>query len=221
MNDDNPFKPGALSRRGFLIAGIGAPAVLAACSHGAEASPTPVNPQGPPPPPVPPPRPLATKTCIATDDNIEGPFFKANAPSRVVLMKSGAKGTRLFLSGSVVDTRCRPIPGAVMEVWQADHRGDYDNRGFTFRARLQTRSNGGFDIKTIIPGRYLNGRRYRPAHIHVKLHAKGHASLTTQLYFQGDPYNQGDPFIRRSLIMPLRNHRAGKAASYRFVLART
>jgi len=226
MSNDNSPKPSNLSRRLFLAAGVGTPAALWVACNGAAAAP-PAAPHNPPTPvPVAPPatgkpgNALATKTCLATEDNIEGPFFTANAPSRVVLINKQAKGTRLFLSGRVVDTRCRPIAGAVMEVWQANHKGDYDNRGFRFRATLNTTRKGEFQITTIIPGRYLNGRRYRPAHIHVKLHAKGYASLTTQLYFQGDPYNQGDPFIRSSLIMPMRSHKGGKAASYQFVLSR-
>lgn len=194
-----------LNRRRFLLAGVGAPAaVWVACrTSGAAAGPQ-----------------VAAKSCVITEDNIEGPFFKAGAPSRVVMVNKATRGTRLWLSGRVVDTRCRPIAGATMEVWHADHTGDYDNTGFRFRATLQTDRSGGYALATIIPGRYLNGRRYRPAHIHVKLHAPGFKSLTTQLYFKGDPYNAGDPFIRRSLIMPLRNHNGGKAASYELVLAR-
>ena len=63
-------------------------------------------------------------------------------------------------------------------------------------------SDGSYSFKTIIPGHYLNGSQYRPAHIHVTVTAAGHKSLTTQLYFEGDPYNSIDPFIEDSLIMP-------------------
>jgi protocatechuate 3,4-dioxygenase beta subunit len=71
----------------------------------------------------------------------------------------------------------------------------------------------------LVPGRYLNGRRYRPTHVHVKLRAERHRALTTQLYFAGDPYNQGDDFIVSSLIMA--HERVGdvRPAAFDFVLA--
>ncbi len=59
---------------------------------------------------------------------------------------------------------------------------------------------------------------YRPAHIHVKVSAPGHAPLTTQLYFPEDPYNAGDPFIDRSLIMEVSPDRNALGARYDFVL---
>jgi catechol 1,2-dioxygenase len=70
-----------------------------------------------------------------------------------------------------------------------------------------------------VPGRYLNGRRYRPTHVHVKLRAAGHRELTTQLYFEGDPYNAGDDFIVSSLIMKHTKQDGARRASFDFVLA--
>src|SRR5690606_34392367 len=100
--------------------------------------------------------------------------------------------------------------GAVLDFWQADDDGGYDNDGvadppageFVLRGKVESDAAGGFSLKTIIPGHYLNGNQYRPAHIHVTVSAPGFASLTTQLYFEGDPYNEIDPFIIDSLIMP-------------------
>ena len=73
-------------------------------------------------------------------------------------------------------------------------------------------------MRTIVPGRYLNGRQYRPAHVHVKVRASGFAELTTQLYFPGDPYNDIDPFIHRSLIIGTEKARAGMLGHFDFVL---
>ena len=53
----------------------------------------------------------------------------------------------------------------------------------------------------MLPGRYLNGAQYRPAHVHVKVSAAGHVPLTTQLYFPDDPYNAIDPFIKNKQIV--------------------
>ncbi len=163
---------------------------------------------------------LAATTCTATEDNIEGPFFKAGAPHRASLVSAGTKGTRLQLDGRVLSSDCGVLAGAAIEFWHADHKGRYDNRGYRFRCRLETDDQGAYSLATIIPGRYLNGDQYRPAHIHVKLHAPGHVPLTTQLYFAGDPYNRVDPWIKDSLIMKPSDTRSGKKAVYDFVLAR-
>jgi protocatechuate 3,4-dioxygenase beta subunit len=56
---------------------------------------------------------------------------------------------------------------------------------------------------TIHPGKYLNGSQYRPPHIHYMVYADGHQPLTTQLYFDGEPDNKIDPFIKKSLIIKL------------------
>ena len=79
--------------------------------------------------------------------------------------------------------------------------------------------DGGYRLDTIIPGHYLNGNQFRPAHIHVKVSAPGYQLLTTQLYFEGDPYNDIDPFIEAPLIMTLEEDDAGgKTAQFDFVL---
>lgn len=160
----------------------------------------------------------AASSCSPTEDNIEGPFFKPGAPSRAVLADASTPGEKLTLSGRVLSRKCAPIAGAKIEIWHADHEGAYDNGGFSFRARLACDDHGAFALETIIPGRYLNGERYRPAHLHLKVAAQGHRPLTTQLYFEGDPYNEGDPFIRESLIMTLGASPWGKAATYDIVL---
>ena len=101
----------------------------------------------------------------------------------------------------------RGLAGVELDVWHATHDGHYDNDGtlkvpgYLLRGRLRTDAEGRYRLRTIIPGRYLNGRQYRPAHVHVKVRASGFAPLTTQLYFPGDPYNDIDPFIHRSLII--------------------
>ena len=114
---------------------------------------------------------------------------------------------------------CEPIAGAELDVWHADARGGYDLDGFYFRGVLVTDDRGRYELRTIVPGRYLNGDRYRPAHVHVKLRAAGHRTLTTQLYFAGDPYNDGDPFIVESLIMQSKQIGGTRRAAFDFVLA--
>ncbi len=145
-----------------------------------------------------PARLLAQDTCgPPTEPNIEGPFFRPRAPLRAEI------GSGLSLAGGVRDSRCRPMRDAVLEIWQADPSGEYDLAGDGFRARLRTNERGGYQLSTAFPGRYLDGATYRPAHIHVKVHANGRPPLTTQLYFPGDPYNDRDPWFRSSLVVQL------------------
>ena len=53
---------------------------------------------------------------------------------------------------------------------------------------------GEYAFKTILPGKYLNGRLYRPAHIHYRVTAKKSKELVSQIYFQGDPHIIEDPW---------------------------
>ncbi|MCB9662202.1 MAG: intradiol ring-cleavage dioxygenase [Sandaracinaceae bacterium] len=144
----------------------------------------------------------AQATCAPrTEDNIEGPFFRAGAPARTDLVVPDEAGVRVVLGGRVLDSSCRPIPGAVIEVWHADDAGDYDLAGFAHRGVLRCDAAGRYQLHTIVPGHYRVGSGFRPAHIHLEVHGRGHQSLTTQLYFPGDPHNERDPFIRSSLIL--------------------
>jgi protocatechuate 3,4-dioxygenase beta subunit len=163
-------------------------------------------------------RPAIAACGDPTAANIEGPFYKKGAPHRAILAGDKDAGERLVVTGAVRNTACEPIAGAEMEIWQADASGAYDNDGFHLRGALTTDKHGRWELHTITPGRYLNGDRYRPAHIHVKLRAPGLRSLTTQLYFAGDPYNDGDPFIVSSLIMQHSKANGVRRASYDFVL---
>ena len=164
------------------------------------------------------PLPVAPAACVATADNIEGPFYKPGAPSRATLVADSERGERLTLTGIVRSTACTPLANATLDIWQADARGGYDNDGWGLRGTLVTDQRGRWALHTIIPGRYLNGKRYRPAHIHVKLRAPGHTELTTQLYFEGDPYLDGDPFVVSSLIMAHRKSGSGRVAAFDFVV---
>jgi protocatechuate 3,4-dioxygenase beta subunit len=156
-----------------------------------------------------------------TEDNIEGPYYLAGAPEKTTLVEAGMVGTRLFLSGRVYahGATCAPLSGAQIDFWQADALGEYDATGYRLRGVFVADAQGAFSIPTILPGRYLNGNTYRPRHLHVKVSAPGHPTLTTQLYFKGDPYNTVDEFIRPSLIMPLGRVGTARTARFDFVIA--
>ena len=115
---------------------------------------------------------------------------------------------------------CTALSGAEVDVWQANDAGGYDNAGFTLRGVFVSDASGKFRIETILPGRYLDGASYRPRHIHVIVRAQGRAELTTQLYFEGDPYNATDSLFQESLMMsPASDGAGGQASSFDFVLA--
>lgn len=136
-----------------------------------------------------------TEPCEPTTTDIMGPFFSEGAPQTNTIVPSSYQGDRLFLSGSVGATDCEtPIANAVLDFWQADELGAYDNEGFIFRGKLLTDANGQYNLETIVPGKYLNGSSYRPAHIHLKVQAEGYEELVTQIYFRGDTDIAADPW---------------------------
>lgn len=199
------MKEQKINRRLFLQAGAvgGASILWPGCS-----SPAPGNPDA-----------TVLPCGILTEPNIEGPFFTSNSPQRTDLTEPGQVGTALRISGRVLGTDCAPIAGALLDFWQADDAGDYDNVGFLLRGHQYADQDGAFLVDAIIPGHYLNGATFRPAHVHVKVRAPGFPLLTTQLYFAGDEFNAADPFIRDSLIMDLADGPGGrKDAIFDFIL---
>lgn len=146
---------------------------------------------------------VPTPGCLITDDNILGPFYKADAPFKADLT-DGSVGTPLIVSGTVYCSDCvTPLANAVVDVWQANDTGDYDSVGYVLRGKMETNQDGKYEYASILPGFYLNGAQYRPRHIHYKVSHPQSAALTTQLYFEGDPYIPIDPFVKPGLIRPL------------------
>jgi protocatechuate 3,4-dioxygenase beta subunit len=158
--------------------------------------------------------------CAETEDNIEGPFYKPGAPERASLWEPGMEGTKLVVSGRILDTHCRPISYATLDAWQCSANGVYDNDGYTLRGKQKTDGKGRYELTTILPPPYkVSQDRYRPAHIHLKLHASGAKLLTTQLYFDGDRWNAVDTAYRKSLTLrPADGRNGSKKASFDFHL---
>lgn len=148
-----------------------------------------------------------------TPTQTEGPYFKAGSPARTSLIESGMTGTRLLLSGRVLTLACAPVTGAMLDFWQADASGAYDNSGYRMRGHQSTDAGGRYTLETIVPGEYPG----RTEHIHVKVQAPGKAVLTTQLYFPGVARNQQDPIFDARLLLAVQNTTAGKAATFDFV----
>jgi len=155
--------------------------------------------------------------CVPTGEDIEGPYYLPGAPRRTVLLEPGMEGTAFSLSGVLRDTRCELLRSTRMEFWQCDARGRYDTRGTRLRGALETDRDGRYELRTIVPGRYLNGAQYRPSHIHVKVHGAV-GVFTTQLYFAGDPHNASDPWFRADRVLRLASAADGFASRFDFVL---
>ena len=163
------------------------------------------------------PEQLAPTCGERTASNIEGPFYEPNSPERAQLFDQGVTGTRLTLRGRVLGTDCTPISGAALDFWHADDAGAYDD--VAFRGHQFADEEGNYTLQTIVPGRYLNGSRFRPSHIHVKVSAPGFGLLTTQLYFPCDPYADRDPHIKASLIMAYDDRDEHHLGAFDFVIA--
>jgi catechol 1,2-dioxygenase len=161
-----------------------------------------------------------------TEDNILGPFHRQGAPYRAKITPPLAPGTVLVISGRVFghDTR-KPLPNTVLDIWQADHQGRYDNDDpkrppaanvFVNRARLVTDENGYYEFETIHPGAYqIDAKTWRPSHIHYWVRHANYRALITQLYFRGDKHNKADAWIRESLIIDMRQHKAANNQTYK------
>jgi protocatechuate 3,4-dioxygenase beta subunit len=163
----------------------------------------------------------ATPPCDDGDDDptetqTEGPYYTPDTPRRSNLVIGGVRGTALLVTGDVVDTQCRPVRGALLDFWQADAEGEYDNQGYRLRGHQFADGRGRYALRTIVPGLYPG----RTRHIHVKVQRPHGPILTTQLYFPGEPRNRTDGIFDRSLLMAVRAAGNGRRARFRFVLDR-
>lgn len=144
-----------------------------------------------------------TPGCFITDDNILGPYYKAGAPMDDDIADD-LEGDLLLIQGRVFGCDCEtPLAGALVDIWQANADGAYDGAGFVLRGKVLTDGDGFYRMLTVVPGWYLNGAQFRPAHVHYKVSHENGLALTTQLYFEGDPYLDVDPFVKPSLVKPL------------------
>ncbi len=160
------------------------------------------------------PTPACADDDAPTVRQTEGPFFKPSSPERVDLREAGSRGRPIELVGFVLTRRCRPLVGAIVDLWHADDKGDYDNAGFRYRGHVLTAADGSYRFRTIMPAVY--GGRTR--HYHVKVQAQGSRLLTTQLYFPNEPENRRDGLFRRELLMRVATAGDGLAARFDFVL---
>ncbi len=160
-----------------------------------------------------------------TASTVLGPFHVVKSPRRQLgdsIDLVGA-GPPCVVGGRVLSADATPLPGAELDVWQANDQGYYDvqqpgvqPRG-NGRALFTADENGAFWFRTIVPSHYpiptdgpvgalLAATRrhpYRPAHIHFIVTAPGHRTLTTHIFVAGSPYLESDAVfaVKKSLVV--------------------
>lgn len=128
-------------------------------------------------------------------------------------------GERIIVEGRILDEHGRPVPGALIEIWQANAAGRYIHReeihpapldlNFLGAGRSISSADGNYRFITIKPGSYPWGNHrnaWRPAHIHFSIFGAGLAQrLITQMYFSGDPTLPYDPIFNSIADAAVRN----------------
>lgn len=161
---------------------------------------------------------------IATESTVLGPFHMVDSPARELGedIAGVPGGEQTLVTGRVLSADGSPLPGALVDVWQADEKGFYDVQvpdsvpQGNLRGLFTCDEQGRFWFRTIVPAPYpipddgpvgqllgaTNRHPYRPAHIHFIAGAAGHAPLTTHIFVAGSPYLDSDAVfgVKESLI---------------------
>jgi hydroxyquinol 1,2-dioxygenase len=169
----------------------------------------------------------------ATPATVLGPFHIAGSPELAfgADMAEGLPGTPLYITGTVRDLAGTAVPGAVLDVWQADTDGAYEAQLAVDEARLRakytTREDGTYCVRTLAPLGYsipMDGpvgdlvartaiSHFRPAHIHFLLDVPGYEPLITHLFQEGAQYLDSDVVFgtKAELVVAFEEHGPGPA----------
>jgi hydroxyquinol 1,2-dioxygenase len=163
-------------------------------------------------------------TANATESTVLGPFHMVTSPRRALgdTIDLVGAGPQCVLKGRVLSADGTPLPGAELDVWQANDQGFYDVQqpdvqpAGNGRGLFTADQDGAYWFRTIVPSHYpiptdgpvgtlLEATRrhpYRPAHIHFVVTAPGHRPLTTHIFVAGSPYIESDAVfaVKKSLI---------------------
>ncbi|RDI63169.1 intradiol ring-cleavage dioxygenase [Nocardia pseudobrasiliensis] len=169
----------------------------------------------------------------ATESTVFGPFFVDDAP-RIPQggdIAQGAKGAPCHVSGTVRNTSGAAVPGARIDVWEADEDGFYDVQyegdRRAGRGWLTVNDDGSYHFWSVLPSPYpiphdgpvgelleaAHRSPMRPAHLHFRVTAPGYATLVTHIFVSGDPHLSSDAVfgVKDSLIVDATEHPAGRA----------
>jgi hydroxyquinol 1,2-dioxygenase len=166
-----------------------------------------------------------------TESTVFGPFFVEGAP-HIDLggdVAQGAAGPPAHVAGTVTSEDGTPIPGARIEVWEADDDGfydlQYDGDATMGRAHLFSAADGGYRFWCVKPAPYpipsdgpvgdllqaTNRSPMRPAHLHFMVSAPGHRTLITHIFVNGSEHLDDDAVfgVKPSLIVDFAEQPAG------------
>ena len=165
------------------------------------------------------------KFGVATESTVLGPFHVVESPVLELGDNIDLVGTGVpcVVTGRVVSVDGTPLPGAKLDVWQANDQGFYDVQQPEVQPRANGRGlftadgNGEFWFRTIVPSYYpiptdgpvgqlllaTERHPYRPAHIHFIVTAPGHRALTTHIFVAGSEYIESDTVfaVKKSLVV--------------------
>jgi hydroxyquinol 1,2-dioxygenase len=167
----------------------------------------------------------------ATPATVLGPFHIDGSPELDFAgdMSQGLPGVPLYISGTVRALDGTPVPGAVLDVWQADEDGASEAQLAVDEARLRAkyaaREDGSYCIRTIAPKGYsipMDGpvgaliqqtdiSHFRPAHVHFLLNVPGYRPLITHLFEEGAQYLDSDVVFgtKQELVVGYEHHEPG------------
>lgn len=170
-----------------------------------------------------------------TPGDAEGPFYpvvRQQDEDNDLIHVSGqtrpAKGDILRLSGEVVGTGGAPVKNAIVEIWQTDPNGLYNDErdrspgerdpNFQYWGKDKTATHGTFSFLTLLPGKY----EPRPPHIHFKVWLDDRVVLTSQIYFANHPQESGEagpvPTNPQQTVELKKNESGEYTAYFRIVL---
>ena len=172
------------------------------------------------------------KNGEATESTVLGPFHVVKSPRRELgdTIDQVGTGEPCLIEGRVLNRAGEPVPGAQLDVWQANDQGFYDvqqpdeqPRG-NGRGLFTADAEGRYWFRTIVPSHYpipsdgpvggllaaTSRHPYRPAHIHFIVTAPGYRQLTTHIFVAGSQYIESDAVfaVKKSLITEFKDGKA-------------
>jgi protocatechuate 3,4-dioxygenase beta subunit len=165
-----------------------------------------------------------------------GPFWRKSSPELALgssIARPGTPGMPMRVSGRITDRDGGPLAGALVDVWQADPRGLYDNQiegldCMNLRGQFRTDDDGRFYFLSVHPAGYpvpthgptgdlLRAQcrsAYRPAHVHFMVSAPGYRTLITQVFADDAEHLESDVTfsVMRSLVATFERHESLEGA---------
>jgi hydroxyquinol 1,2-dioxygenase len=176
----------------------------------------------------------------ATEATVLGPFFAHGAKEfgygGDLRESSTMKGEDVWVSGKVTSVDGKPIPGALLDIWQAKADGIYDlqtDGEFELRGRVKANARGEYAFKSYKPKFYsipmdgpvgdlvrsVGDNHMRPAHMHAIVSAPGYQQVITHVFVEGDPYLDGDAVFAVKNSLVAKYHKLGAAEAKKLGLS--